>query len=72
LCLLDPPYSLTDRVVAGVGALLAPLMTSSGTVVIEHSAALSPPDPSGLEIASRTDRTYGDTAVSVIRLGASS
>jgi len=69
LCLCDPPYSLTDRVVAGVGALLAPLMTSSGTVVIEHSAALSPPDPSGLEIASRTDRTYGDTAVSVIRLG---
>jgi len=40
-------------------------------VVIEHSAALSPPDPSGLEIASRIDRTYGDTAVSVIRLGAS-
>ena len=71
LCLLDPPYSLTDRVVAGVGALLAPLMTASGTVVIEHSAALSPPDPTGLEIASRTDRTYGDTAVSVIRLGAS-
>lgn len=69
LCLCDPPYTLTDRVVAGVGALLAPLMTSSGTVVIEHSAALSPPDPSGLEIASRTDRTYGDTAVSVIRLG---
>ena len=71
LCLLDPPYSLTDRVLAGVGALLAPLMTSSGTVVIEHSAALSPPDPSGLEIASRTDRIYGDTAVSVIRLGGS-
>ena len=71
LCLLDPPYSLTDRVVAGAGALLAPLMTSSGTVVIEHSAALSPPDPNGLEIASRTDRTYGDTAVSVMRLGAS-
>lgn len=69
LCLCDPPYSLTDRVVAGIGALLAPLMTSSGTVVIEHSAALSPPDPRGLEIASRIDRTYGDTAVSVIRLG---
>jgi len=69
LCLCDPPYSLTDRLVAGVGALLAPLMTSSGTVVIEHAAALSPPDPRGLEIASRIDRTYGDTAVSVIRLG---
>ena len=46
-------------------------MTSSGTVVIEHSAALSPPETERTGIASRTDRTYGDTAVSVIRLGAS-
>ena len=70
LCLCDPPYSLTDRVVAGVGALLAPLMAPSGTVVIEHSAARPPPHPGALEIASRIDRTYGDSAVSVIRLGA--
>jgi 16S rRNA (guanine966-N2)-methyltransferase len=69
LCLCDPPYSLTDRVVAGVGALLAPLMAPSGTVVIEHSAARPPPHPGALEIASRIDRTYGDSAVSVIRLG---
>ena len=69
LCLCDPPYSLTDRVVAGVGTLLAPLMSPYGTVVIEHSAALPSPHPGALEIASRIDRTYGDTAVSVIRLG---
>ena len=70
LCLCDPPYTLTDRVVAGIGAALAPVMASPGTVVIEHSAALSPPHPSGLEIATRIDRSYGDSAVSVMRLEA--
>jgi 16S rRNA (guanine966-N2)-methyltransferase len=68
LCLCDPPYSLTDRVVAGIGAALAPLMTSPRIVVIEHSAALPPPEPNGLDIATRIDRTYGDTAVSVLGL----
>jgi 16S rRNA (guanine966-N2)-methyltransferase len=70
LCLCDPPYTLTNRVVAAIGAALAPVMAPSGTVVIEHSAALPPPEPSGLEIASRIDRTYGDTGVSVLRLAA--
>jgi hypothetical protein len=43
-------------------------MATAGTVVIEHPAALPHPEPTGLEIASRIDRTYGDTAVSVMRL----
>lgn len=68
LCLCDPPYSLTDRVVAGIGAALAPVMASPGIVVIEHAAALPPPEPSGLEIATRIDRTYGDSALSVMWL----
>lgn len=68
LCLCDPPYSLTDRVVAQLGALLEPLVAAPGIVVIEHSAARPPPEPSGLEIVSRTDRTYGDTGISVIRV----
>jgi 16S rRNA (guanine966-N2)-methyltransferase len=69
LCLLDPPYSLTNRIAGGLAAALAPVMAPAGTVVIEHSAALPRPEPTGLEIASRIDRTYGDTAVSVMRLG---
>lgn len=68
LCLCDPPYSLTDRVLAEIGASLAPLMTSPGIVVVERSAALPPPEPNGLDIATRIDRTYGDTGVSVLRL----
>ena len=31
LCLCDPPYSLTDRVVAAIGAALAPLMAPPGS-----------------------------------------
>jgi 16S rRNA (guanine966-N2)-methyltransferase len=68
LCLCDPPYSLSDRVMAQLGATLEPLVAAPGIVVIEHSAARPPPEPSGLEIVSRTDRTYGDTAVSVMRV----
>ena len=68
LCLLDPPYSLTHRVEAQLEALLAPLVAAPGIVVIEHSAARPPPEPSGLEIVSRTDRIYGDTALSVMRV----
>jgi 16S rRNA (guanine966-N2)-methyltransferase len=68
LCLLDPPYSLTNRIAGGLAAALAPVMAPAGTVVIEHSSGLARPDPTGLEIASRIDRTYGDTAVSVMLL----
>ena len=68
LCLCDPPYSLVPRIAGGLGAALAPLMTAGGTVVIEHPSAGPDPEPSGLEIASRIDRSYGDTAVSVMLL----
>ncbi|MGD9696911.1 MAG: 16S rRNA (guanine(966)-N(2))-methyltransferase RsmD [Thermoleophilia bacterium] len=68
LCLCDPPYSLLPRIVAGLGAALAPVMATGGTVVIEHPSAAPRPEPGGLEIASRIERTYGDTAVSVLRL----
>lgn len=67
LCLCDPPYSLTERVVSQLGAVLSPVMAWPGIVVIEYSAARPAPELSGLEIMSRVDRTYGDTAVSVIR-----
>ncbi len=68
LCLCDPPYSLLPRIAGSLGAALAPLMTPGGTVVIEHPSAGPDPEPRGLEIASRIDRTYGDTALSVLRL----
>jgi 16S rRNA (guanine966-N2)-methyltransferase len=68
LCLCDPPYSLLPRIAGGLGAALAPLMRPGGTVVIERPSAGPDPEPKGLPIASRIERTYGDTAVSVLRL----
>ncbi|MGD9572152.1 MAG: 16S rRNA (guanine(966)-N(2))-methyltransferase RsmD [Thermoleophilia bacterium] len=68
LCLLDPPYARAERVLAALGTALAPVMTGPGIVVVERPAALPPPHPEGMEIANRTDRTYGDTGVSVLRL----
>jgi 16S rRNA (guanine966-N2)-methyltransferase len=68
LCLCDPPYSLLPRIAGGIGAALSPLMIPGGTVVIEHPSAGLQPEPKGLRIASRIDRAYGDTAVSVLRL----
>lgn len=68
LCLCDPPYTVTPRIAGVLAAALAPVMATAGTVVIEYPAARPRPEPSGLEVASRIDRTYGDTAVSVLRL----
>jgi 16S rRNA (guanine966-N2)-methyltransferase len=68
LCLLDPPYAQAAVVAGALGVVLAPVVTGPGIVVLERPAALAPPPLKGLEIASRTDRTYGDTGVSVLRL----
>jgi 16S rRNA G966 N2-methylase RsmD len=68
LCLCDPPYSLVNRIAGGMGAALSPLMTPGGTVVIEHPSAGPVPALEGLRVASRIDRAYGDTAVTVLRL----
>ncbi len=67
LCLIDPPYSVTDRIDPASVDLLLGVLESEATVVVE-SAATSPPALAGLPAATRDDRVYGDTAVSVIRL----
>jgi 16S rRNA (guanine966-N2)-methyltransferase len=67
LCLVDPPYSLIPRIAGRLGSALAPVLTPAAIVVVEHSALHRPLLP-GLDIATRTDRTYGDSAVAVLRL----
>jgi 16S rRNA (guanine966-N2)-methyltransferase len=70
LCLIDPPYSLTERIVAELAEALTSVLTGAATIVLEHSASLHPLELPRLGIVSRTDRTYGETAVSVMRRGA--
>jgi len=69
LCLLDPPYSLLPRLADDLATALVPLLAPGAALVIEGSArAPILPEPLTLPIASRTDRTYGDTAVAVLRM----
>ncbi|MEW6582057.1 MAG: 16S rRNA (guanine(966)-N(2))-methyltransferase RsmD [Actinomycetota bacterium] len=68
LCLIDPPYSLLARIKDDLGALLAPVLAPGARVVVEHAARTPPLELPELPIAARTDRSYGDTAVSILRL----
>ena len=67
LAFLDPPYELSDPAVLHDLAALAPLLAPGATVVLERSSRSAPPAslPDGLAVE-RT-RTYGDTAVHLLR-----
>jgi 16S rRNA (guanine966-N2)-methyltransferase len=69
LFLVDPPYTLLSRIAGPLGPALAPLAPAGGILVVEGPArAPLPPEVPPLHPVSRIDRTYGDTAVSVLRL----
>lgn len=69
LCLVDPPYSVLPRIAGRLGPSLAPVLASGATVVVEHAAEAGPVALEGLTVAERQDRTYGGTAIAVIRIG---
>ncbi len=69
LCLLDPPYSLLPRITADLGDALAPVLEFGAVIVVEGAASDGPPEIPGLDVASRTDRTYGSTAITIIHTG---
>ena len=71
LCLLDPPYTVLGRIAPRLGAAVAPVLAQGATLVVEYSAAGGPIEIEGLAIADRTDRTYGGTGITVMRIGAS-
>ncbi len=71
LCLLDPPYSVLPRIAGRLGAALAPVLSDGATLVVEHAAATGPVELEDLLVADRTDRTYGGTGITVMRIGAS-
>jgi 16S rRNA (guanine966-N2)-methyltransferase len=69
LCLVDPPYSLLISVLNDLGRLLAPVLAPGARVAIERSSRTPSPDLTALHPVSRIDRTYGATALTVLRLG---
>ena len=68
LCLLDPPYSLLPRIAPELATSLSPILGARAIIVVEgskdHEAIAFP----GLPVTARTDREYGGTRVSVIRI----
>ncbi len=68
LCLLDPPYSLLPRISRDLSTVLAPILEPRAIIVIESSTEVAPVALAGLPVTRRTDREYGGTRVSVIRI----
>lgn len=66
LCLLDPPYSLLPRITGDLGHALRPVLSPGARIVIETAADHGPVDLPGVAVASRTDRTYGNTAITIL------
>jgi 16S rRNA (guanine966-N2)-methyltransferase len=65
LCLLDPPYALGPEAAL---ALLAPALAPGAAVVAEHDARRPTPEAVGA-LAMVDRRSYGDTGVTIYRLG---
>lgn len=68
LCLIDPPYTLLMKIFDELGPRVVPVLAPGARIVIERSSRTSPPEFSDLDITSRIDRDYGDTALSVFTL----
>lgn len=66
--LVDPPYSLLPRILGDLGPAIAAVASPGAAVVIEHASRDPLGDVPGLEPVSRVERTYGDTALCVLRL----
>ena len=66
LCLLDPPYSLLPRITGDLAGLLVPVLEPGATIVVEGAASGGPVEIPGLSVASRVDRTYGSTSITII------
>ncbi len=68
LCLIDPPYSVLARIGDAIADALAPIVSPGGHVVVEGPASSPLPTLGVLPVADRTDRTYGSTRITVIRV----
>jgi 16S rRNA (guanine966-N2)-methyltransferase len=67
--LADPPYSQLERMLADLGPALAAVAAPGATVVIEHAASQPLTGVPGFEGVPCASRTYGDTALCILRCG---
>ena len=68
MCVIDPPYSVVAGISSSLPDALAPLLSEYATVILEGPAEGPVPTMDGIRVNERTDRTYGSTRVSVMRV----
>jgi 16S rRNA (guanine966-N2)-methyltransferase len=68
LCVIDPPYSVVAGISSTVSRALAPLLAEYATVILEGPAQGPLPTMDGIRVTDRSDRSYGSTRVSILRV----
>ncbi len=68
LCVIDPPYSLVAGISSSMSRGLAPILSEYATVILEGPAEGPVPTMDGIRVIERSDRIYGSTRVSVLRV----
>lgn len=66
LCVIDPPYTLLMKIFDELAPLVLPVLAPQARIVVERSSRTPPPEFPTLHTASRIDRDYGDTALTVL------
>jgi 16S rRNA (guanine966-N2)-methyltransferase len=68
ICVIDPPYSLFPGISEELAPGLAPILAEYATVMLEGPAQGPVPTLDGVRVTERTDRTYGSTRVTIVRV----
>ena len=68
LCVIDPPYSVVAGISSSMSRALAPILSEYATVILEGPAEGPVPTMDGIRVIERSDRIYGSTRVSVMRV----
>lgn len=68
LCVIDPPYSVVAGISSSMSRALVPILSEYATVILEGPSEGPVPTMDGIRVIERSDRIYGSTRVSVMRV----
>jgi 16S rRNA (guanine966-N2)-methyltransferase len=70
VCVIDPPYGVFAGISSTLPRALAPLLAEYATVILEGPAQGPVPTLDGIGVIERSDRSYGSTRVTIVRVRA--
>jgi 16S rRNA (guanine966-N2)-methyltransferase len=68
VCVIDPPYGVAAGISSTLPRALAPLLAEYATVILEGPAQGPVPTLDGIGVIERSDRSYGSTRVTIVRV----